>query len=215
MIDYRKLPLLLPTAYLPPVGYFVWLMENPVAIIEINETYPKQTLRNHCRIATANGIQKLSTMVYKPFGNTTKTKEIILRNDLNWQRIHWRAIITAYNKSAFFEYYMHHFDAIFKNPPDLLYQLNSEILKVLTGILSFPCQFSYTDDWKRNPKEMIDLRNFDFEVPYYSFGNFAEYIQVFSDRNPFIPNMSILDLIFNLGPSAAVYLKKQAKIFNL
>ncbi|MDV7400043.1 WbqC family protein, partial [Arthrospira platensis SPKY1] len=110
--------------YLPPIG-FISICEMAKHIqFEIDETYPKQTIKNHCNILTANGTQKLSIPVFRTLGSKSKTRDIQLLQNEHWQKIHWRALTTAYNKSPYFEHYGFRILNILKKQHLFLYQLN-------------------------------------------------------------------------------------------
>ncbi len=100
------MPVLLTTAYFPPVGYMAEVLRADTVVIEVHETYPKQTCRNHCVIQGPNGRQTLSIPVTRINGNHTKTRDILISTHEPWQKTHWRSIQTAYNNSPFFLYYL-------------------------------------------------------------------------------------------------------------
>lgn len=205
-------PVLLPAACLPETGFFCWLYHSPSVVIEIHETYPKQTCRNRYRIATANGPLTLSIPVVKTDGNHTPITRVKLNRAENWGRIHWRAIESAYNKSPFFLYYKDDFEWIFQNPPELLLDFNLAMLELSCKFAGIKQGFNFTESYQKCPVELFDLReNIMSKHPVsqgFDIRHFESYIQVFSDRMEFIPNLSILDLLFNLGPDTGDYLKR-------
>jgi hypothetical protein len=210
--------LLLPLACLPDIEFFCLLQHAPKVVLEIHETYPKQTCRNRYRITTANGLLTLSIPVIKPLGSHTPTYAVRIDLSENTNRIHWRAIESAYNKSPFFLYYRDDFERIILNPPDLLIDFNLQLLNLCLKFLKIKPEFSLSDSYVKMPSEMTDLRNSimpkrpvkkDFMI-----GPFEPYTQVFPDRHEFIPNLSIIDLLFNLGPEAAGYLKRHVPMMN-
>jgi len=179
--------------------------------IEIHETYPKQTYRNRCQIATASGILGLTVPVKKVNGNHTKTAEIQIDNSTNWPLLHWRSVATAYNKSPYFLYYRDLFEPVFFKKHKLLIELNHELLNGLFNALGCdPDKLVYTREYFHQV-EMADLRNsFHPKLKHTDFisSGMPRYIQVFEEKLGFIPDLSIVDLLFNLGPEANNYLRK-------
>jgi hypothetical protein len=201
---------LFPTAYFPPVSYIVSMRQNDSVSIEIHETYPKQTIRNRCNILSSNGILKLTVPVKKPDGNNTKTKSVQIFQEEDWQKKHFRAIESAYKSSPFFDYYIHHFIPVFENQYENLVELNETIFKIICKILKINLPYSFTEQYEKQPENLIDYRQtFDSEN-YRKTIDFEPYTQVFSDRFSFEADLSILDLIFNLGPQTGEYLRKHS-----
>jgi hypothetical protein len=198
--------ILLNTAYLPPIAYINECLDHDRIIIEAYESYPKQTFRNHCVIAGPNGKQQLTIPVRKVNGNHTLTKDIRICNEQSWQKMHWRSIETAYNNSPFFLYYRDYFEPFFNKRYDFLLDLNTQLLETVFLILRAEMIVEATDNFEKNPDGVIDYRNeTDFKIACTGFA-FTPYTQVFENRYTFIPNLSIIDLIFNLGPEAGEYL---------
>jgi hypothetical protein len=109
-----KNSILLATAYLPPVQYFMAIVNADDVYIEKHETYHKQTFRNRCEIYTANGKLPLTIPVIKVNGNHTRIDEITISDQYKWQILHWRAIKIAYSNSPFFLYYKDDLSVFFK-----------------------------------------------------------------------------------------------------
>jgi hypothetical protein len=187
--------ILLPTAYLPPITYLVECLHSVRVSIEAFETYKKQTCRNHCEIYGPNGRQKLSVPVIKVNGNHTLTKDIRISYCQDWQKIHWRSIETAYNNSPFFLYYREHLEPFYIKKFDFLLDFNTGLLEVIFLIFRIEKEINFTDHFE---KLSADHNTFLFQ----------HYTQVFENRSGFLPDLSIIDLIFNLGPDAAEYIDK-------
>lgn len=113
------------TAYLPPIQYIKSLIESDIVLIEKHETYLKQTYRNRCIILSANGPLALTIPIIKPFGNKTKTDEVVIDNSVKWKREHWRGIESAYRNSAFFEYVRDYLITFYENEWEFLFDFNS------------------------------------------------------------------------------------------
>ncbi len=207
--------IIISTAYLPPIDYMIWLYSSDQVWIEAHETYPRQTWRNRCRIASANGLLDLSIPIEKPHNKPAITAEVTISRRHSWQKNHWRAIESAYCKSPFFLFYKDAFEAIYKQPPpEKLIDWNQKLLDILaTQIMPLP-EIRYTEEYQKVPQAMQDLREAFSPKAHkqqHDIGHrLAEYYQVFAASMPFQPNLSILDLVFNLGPQTGEYLRKNA-----
>jgi hypothetical protein len=202
--------ILIATAYYPPLNYLAECLRAGEILIEACETYRKQTCRNHCRIYGPNGVQLLTVPVTKPRGNHTKTREVRISYELPWQRLHWRSLTTAYNKSPYFLYYQDHFFTFFEKKHEFLVDLNDEILSWILGLLRVDKPVGFTDTFERIPCGATDLRSALVSKHTGETGYFPVYAQPFSDRHGFIANLSFIDLLFNLGPDAGEYLESLA-----
>lgn len=200
---------LLSTAYLPPVSWMAVALQSENTVIELHETYPKQTFRNRCAISTASGILNLTVPVKRINGNHTKTNEIEIDNSKNWQRLHWRSIITAYNKSPYFLFYRDLFEPIYLKKYELLIELNQELINLFLKALQIKNkEFIFTDHFETN-SGYVDLRNcfHPGNNSYPPKNEFPRYMQTFEAIQGFIPDLSSADLLFNLGPEALPYLR--------
>lgn len=197
-------PVLLSTAYFPPLFYFSRILHSSQVFIEIEENFQKQTYRNRCIISGANGPLNLTVPVQHPEPKI-KIRDLKIAYPEKWNLVHLRAIESAYRNSPFYEYYMDDFQPFFKNTYDSLLEFNTSILKTCLSLLKHKGNIEFTSGFIKNsqendyryvltPKKGID----DFYFP--------EYHQVFGEKFGFMPNLSILDLIFNLGPDSKDYL---------
>ncbi len=197
--------LLLPTAYLPPISYIAACSVSDEILIEAWETYQKQTFRNHCEIGGPNGRQRLTIPVNKPGGNHTKTKDIRIASHLPWQKIHWRSFEAAYNKSPFFLYYQDYLLPFYEKDFTFLLDFNLQLLETIFQAIRLEKTTTPTDSFEYAPSGITDLRQSSgirHPVPGIRY---PEYYQVFADRHGFIQNLSIVDLLFNLGPETLSY----------
>jgi hypothetical protein len=203
--------ILLSTAYFPPISWIASVIQSESISIEIHETFPKQTYRNRCNIATASGILGLTVPVKKTNGNHTKTEDILIDYSTGWQQLHWRSVVTAYNKSPYFLYYRDLLEPIFEKKHQSLVELNDELISLLLKALGCHSKKPvYTREYFHEV-DMADLRNtFHPKLNRTDHNPVAmpRYIQVFEEKLGFIPDLSIIDLLFNLGPEAHDYLGK-------
>ena len=153
---------------------------------------------------TANGIQTLTVPVIKVNGNHTLTKDIEVSYKESWQQVHLRCLESAYRKSAYFDYYFPYFEKIYKQRFSTLTELNDYCLKVILKLVKVKKDFSYTEDFEK----IINENDFRICLSKNEVNKkeMKPYYQVFADRHGFISNLSVVDLLFNEGPSAINYL---------
>ena len=233
------MPKLLTTAYLPPVSYLAAIAEEmeglsnrtdgdssleltpSIVYIEACENYQKQSYRNRCRFYAADGVQDLNIPIVHE-GGTHKLPISEIRIDWSkvWLQQHERAIISAYRTSAYFEYYMDEFFAIYAEKPERLIDLNTSLLRFLLDKTGIAADIRFTSKYSReavvnddkdiifcsdlretiHPKRPNDiLATLELEKPYF---------QVFAQKHGFRSDLSAIDLLFNEGPDSVVYLKK-------
>lgn len=205
---------LLSTAYFPPIEYFAALAKYSVVYLEACENYQKQSYRNRCVIYTANGPDKLNVpIVHRGGGISIPIREVQLDYSTPWVKHFQRTIDSAYNSSAFFEYYRDGLYSILDSRPEYLFDLNLSILHFFLKKIGIQPDIRMTDHYTapdsgifgrdlRNcihpKKENTILEELSLKKPYF---------QVFSQKYGFISNLSILDLLFNEGPESISYLK--------
>ncbi len=199
--------LLISTAYLGSVEYFAFIVQNEKAIIDSGEHYIKQTYRNRCEIYATSGKLSLIIPVIKVNGNHTKIKDIRIAYTEQWQKVHWRAIVSAYNQSPFFLYYRDELEGFYLNTFDYLLDFNLKITETVLNLIGIDNMIEKSVGYiEKNDSDRLDLRN-HFSPKKKPATVMPEYVQVFSDKQGFIPNLSIIDLLFNEGPNACDYLE--------
>lgn len=200
--------ILLSSAYMGPISYFAHILQSGDIFLENYEHYTKQTYRNRCKIITSNGIQDLIVPVVKVNGNRTAIRDIQLIYSENWQLNHWRTIVAAYNNSPYFLFYKEDFKFFFQSSFELLSDYNKALLHLILRLIGVDREIPFTKSYLPQVNDnMMDLRN-AFNPKQKSSYNFPPYTQVFSEKHGFHPDLSILDLLFNLGPDAKGYLQE-------
>ena len=198
--------ILLSTAYFAPIRYYSKLVTYPEIYIEQHENFVKQTYRNRTLILGANGPIPLIVPVEKGRGPKIRIKDIRIAYDEEWQRNHWRTIFSAYNSSPFFEYYADEIEPFFRKKHEFLFDFNQQITEAILEILEVPAQLNLTEEFEKTPENCLNFRD-QISPKIHKTAedpNFVspEYTQVFSEKFGFVPDLSILDLLFNEGPSA-------------
>lgn len=195
-----------PLFYLPNVEFFKNLLvfKNQVILIEQKEHYPKQTFRNRTSIASPNGRLDLTVPIKKGSEKQTIFKDIKISNEDRWQRIHWLSLETSYRSSAYFEFYEDAFLPFYQKKYDFLFDYNLELLDVVLKLIKMPVEFDLTTSYEKSYDSLIDYREAAAPNKPTDYQN-KKYYQVFEDKNGYLNNISILDLLFNQGPQALKY----------
>jgi hypothetical protein len=198
--------ILISTAYLGPASYFARIAKADRIFIETKEHYIKQTYRNRCRIMTANGVLNLTIPVTKIDGNHTSIRNIEIAYHEKWQQLHWRAITAAYQHSPYFMFYEDALKPYYTKQFKSLLAFNLELTKTILDLTGIEKEINLTNDYyKVLPEGTTDLRDaFSPKVPLQK--ELPPYIQVFAERHEFQQDLSILDVLLNLGPQTSSYL---------
>jgi hypothetical protein len=204
--------MILSTAYLAPVEYYVHLYNNRRVTVEKHDNYIKQTYRNRCIIASANGLQTLSIPIIKPDSAKCLTKDVKIAEHGNWRHLHWNAIVSAYNSTPFFEYYADDFRPFYEKPAGFLFDFNEQLRELVCSLLDISICVSYSSEYKTTPPDELDLRETIHPKKQSAIGEFKPYWQVFANKYGFQPNLSIIDLLFNIGPESEKYLGEDTKV---
>ena len=194
--------IILPTSYFGPIPYYSILVNSNNYIFEKNENFVKQTTRNRCSIYSSAGKLNLSIPRIRKNSSKTIIKDIRICYNEPWQKIHLKSIITCYNSSPFFDYYKEKISKIYESKATFLIDFN---LKSHLLVMDFLKLSSSANDTKKFEEinKSADYRNYTF----HSKEDYT-YDQVYSTKNNFIKDLSVLDLIFNLGPESIDFLKK-------
>ena len=188
------------TAYLAPVVYYSEMAKAKTVFIENWDFYLKQTYRNRCQIAAANGSMGLTIPVEKAESGKMLTRDVRISQHNDWQIQHWRSIESAYNSTPFFEYYKDDLLPFYENRWTFLWDFNQEIQAKMLELLNLDILIQPTTEYKNIQNEnILDLREEIHPKKENKFVNCNPYYQVFDQRYGFQPNLSIIDLLFNMG----------------
>jgi hypothetical protein len=192
----------LSTTYFGPVQWYQKLHRYDQVVIDGEERFLKQTYRNRCLIATTQGVQALTVPVVHD--SKSSISDVLISDHGNWRHLHWQALQSAYGDSAFFEYYEDDLRPFFKeNNWERLVDYNDAICRKVCELLDIQPSIVHQSsqdcsDFRLviNPKHPLEDSEF---MP-------RKYYQVYQQKHGFLSNLSILDLLFNMGPESIFFL---------
>ena len=207
---------LLQTTYFGPIQLYQKLYRYDHCLIEQYDSYQKQTYRNRCLIATANGVQALTVPVESDkrevISDKCLVKDIRISDHNQWRRVHWNALQSAYNESPFFDYYADDLHPFFERKYNFLVDFNEAIRQKICELIDIQPQVEYTSLYTLaitpQTSALVDYRDVIHAKHPQPDDTFEakRYWQVFQHKYGFLPNLSILDLLFCMGPESVFYL---------
>lgn len=201
---------ILSSTYFGPVQWYQKLAHSDTVYLEQHDHFIKQTYRNRCIIATTQGPQALTVPVESPQGlriDKTELKDVRISDHGSWRHLHWQALQSAYGESPFFEFYADDLHPFFEKHWDYLFDFNLAIMQKMCELLDIEPHIELTEEYMQ-PDGMVDYRDAirpKHPLPDASFTP-RPYYQVYQQKFGFLPNLSILDLLFNEGNEAVLYL---------
>ena len=196
--------------YLPYCGcinHWLHLTDGGDVRFEACGTYQRRTFRTRTILMTANGPQAISVPVESDYGKLYR--DIKINYDTPWAEQHQRAMLSAYNSTPFYEYYADDFANIYAKHHTFVWDLNIDIMNLIAELIGVNIDYSLTTDFVKCPDDYTDLR-IGIEPKYqYRLKEYAikPYYQIFAQKHGFVPDLSILDLLFNMGPESKLILK--------
>ncbi len=208
--------ILLSSAYLAPVQFYTKFLRcgAGTAYIEGWDSYTKQTYRNRCVIADANGPLALTVPVEKTSEGKCLMRDIRISDHGNWRHQHWNALEAAYRHTPFFQYYEDDFRPLYERKIPFLYDFNMQLAELVCSLIRLDVTLQPTEEYRKKNDGMADFRH--VITPKTAWQDDREfhpiaYYQVFREKHGFIPNLSIVDLLFNMGPESILILNESSK----
>lgn len=208
-------PLFLPLLLFPPAGYYAAIASGGEVYIDARARYDKRQKAVHrYEIIDARGLLQLTVPVSKPHGcdHEPTWADVAVSTHDEWWRRHRTALESAYGRTPYFEFLIDSFEPVFRSPeqwetwPDVI-DLIKEANKTVCHIIGIDTKIHY-----RRPADdeaVADLRRCNFYVT-----DQPPYWQVRAAQHGFAGGLSVLDLLFNLGPESAIYLNDNQSYFK-
>lgn len=205
--DVGERPVLLSSCYLAPAEYYALFFRREEVVIEVCDNYQKRSYRNRCHIAGANGMLTLTVPVEKPTRENATMRDVRIADHGNWQSLHWNAITSAYRSTPFFLFYEDAFRPFYEKKQRYLHDFNEELRMLICRLIGIETAITTSSTFVANPAEMDDYREVIHPKRSSPF-RIPPYYQVFADKNGFMPHLSIIDLLFNMGNEARLVLRQ-------
>ena len=200
--------ILIHPTYFPSIVQMAAMVQSKKVVFEMDDNYQKQSYRSRTYIAHSNGKLLLNIPIkHSKDGSKQKTKDVVIENSFPWQVQHWKSLESAYRTSPYFEFYEDELKPLFFKPTTSLIAFNLEALDLICELLDINIDYTFTTEYFKNPpqKDLRYLVNPKLKTDF----KLDPYFQVLTKENEFLPNLSILDLLFNEGPNAVMYLENQ------
>ena len=207
--DANQKRLLIESQYFPNLNFYKTLINHDILLIERYEHYQKLSFRNRCYIAGPNGSILLSVPLARGKNQRTVMKDVRISNDERWQALHWKTLVSAYRRSPWFEYYEEDLGRLYERPVQFLLDWNLACFEWANQVIGLSSPIAFTESYQKEYTEngITDARDTMVPGKEKEKEGLPEYTQVFQERVGFLPNLSILDLIFCEGKRSLTLLK--------
>lgn len=208
--------ILIHPLYFGSILQFVAIAKATTITFEMHDNYQKQTYRNRTFIATPEGPLLLNIPIkHSSKGKRgerervhQKYKDVRIENDFPWQREHWKSIQIAYRSSPFFEFFEDDFAPLYEKKYSHLMDFNLECFEVIKDALGIDLDVHFTESYEISIGDKVEYRTLASAKNKFDFKN-QPYAQVLQKHHDFLPNLSVIDLLFNEGTNALSYLENQ------
>lgn len=198
---------LLECEYFPCIAWYQHFLRGGDILVELYEHFERTTFRNRCEVTGPNGKITLSVPLERGRNQRTIMKDLKICRKEPWQKLHWKTLCASYRRAPYFEYYEEEMKKCFEKEFDFLTDLNLYTLEVLNTLLKVNKPSRLTTNYEKNYDEVsIDARRM-FKPGNNDGSGLPVYMQNFEERHGFIPNLSMLDMLFSCGPRAVELLK--------
>ncbi len=193
--------MLFQPTYFSPIYQFQKLVNADKVVFEVQDNFQKQTYRTRFKIYTPNGIQTLHIPIKHKKGVRQKTRDVEIEYSFRWQRKHFKSLQNSYRSSPYFEFYEDDIAPLYEKKHKYLLDFLLLTQELSFEMLQIDIPYSKTIAYEPSYPSELDFRYFDNAKIKKEF-KVKKYTQVFEQKHGFIPNLSILDLLFNEGPNA-------------
>jgi hypothetical protein len=198
---------LIESQYIGNCSYWSALLSAEKIQLDMHEHFAKRSYRNRAHILGANGLLRLTIPLQSGKHQHSAMKDVRISYNENWQKLHWQSLTSAYRRSPFFEFYEDELKCFYEEREEFLLEFNCKLMRAIASILKINLTIEFTEKYNKEAgEEITDIRS-RFMPGKHSKRNFASYPQVFSDRFNFIEDLSVFDLLFNMGSRSADYLR--------
>ena len=206
--------LLSHSLYLAPLPLYTQLYAAGTLLVDGDTPFVKQTFRNRAIIAAENGTQTLTIPVVHQ--GRQAMRDVRISEHGNWRHLHWNALVSAYRKSPFFEYYADDFERFYRQKDGFLLDFNLQLHALVSELLGLEHTVHIIENSavETEKNQIVDIRAMaePGNLASFSCDPAMPYYQVFASRNGFIPNLSVVDLLFNMGPEGLIVLRDAKRL---